>query len=215
MGGVRKPFLELAGRPVLVHALLPFLALDEVCGVAVALPADVAGDPPRWLVDLDPRVRVVVGGATRADSVAAALDALPARCEVLVVHDGARPLVSSETVRRCVALAATGVGAVAGVPAVDTMKRVDEGGRVEGTPERASLWHAHTPQAFPADVLRAAYAARGPRTATDDAALVEAMGVPVHMVEGERWNVKVTRPEDLPVAEALLATGAPRAGGAP
>jgi len=119
------------------------------------------------------------------------------------VHDAARPLVTPETVSRCIDIAASGEGAVAGCPAVDTVKQVDEAGRIVGTPERASLWYAHTPQVFPAEVLRRAYAS-DLSGATDDASLVERLGGVVRMVDGGSSNLKVTRAEDLPVAEAIL-----------
>lgn len=206
MGGARKPFLELAGEPLLVHALRPFLADERVVGVAVAVAAEDVDSARGWVEALDPRIVVLAGGATRSDSVAAAVSRLPLELEVIVVHDAARPLLTSGAVDRCVAAAAAGRGAVAGWPATDTLKEVDEGGRILRTPERSRVWHAQTPQGFPAGVLRAALADPEARAgATDDAALVEAAGVPVVMVEGAPDNLKVTRPEDLPVAEVLLA----------
>lgn len=203
MGGVRKPFLELRGEPVLIHALRPFLADPRVVAVVVALGADDAQEPPAWLTGLDPRVRVVAGGETRAESVRNALAALPSDVDVVAVHDAARPLVTAELIGRCIDVAAGGEGAVAGCPAVDTMKEVDAGTRIVATPDRARLWHAHTPQVFPAAVLRHAYAG-ALDGATDDASLVEAAGGTVRMVDGGPTNMKVTRPEDLLLAEAVL-----------
>lgn len=203
MGGVRKPFIELLGEPVLVHALRPLLDDPRVVSVVVALAPDEAGSPPSWLVDLDSRVRVVAGGDTRTDSVRAALAALPRDLDVIAVHDAARPLVTAEVVARCIDLASGGRGAVAGCPAVDTLKEVGLDGAIVGTPDRARFWHAHTPQVFPADVLRRAYATGG-GGATDDAALVERVGGEVHLVDDGPSNMKVTRPEDVLVAEALL-----------
>lgn len=207
LGGVRKPFLELAGEPILVHALRPFLADARVVRVVVALGEADAADPPPWLTELDARIGVVTGGPTRAHSVRNALDALPADLQVIAVHDAARPLVAAEVVSRCIDLAAAGEGAVAGCPAVDTMKEVDAGGYVVRTPDRAALWHAHTPQVFPAEALRRAYAAP-PGTlerATDDAFLAASVGVRVRMVDGGPTNLKVTRHGDLALAEAVLA----------
>ena len=173
MGGQSKPFLELAGRPVLLHALEALLADARVEIVVVALAPGHAGAPPAWLGELDARIRIVVGGATRGHSVRNALAALPADLDLIGVHDAARPLVTAALVGRCIERAATGVGAVAGTPAVDTIKRVGEADRVVETPDRTVLWHAHTPQIFPAAVLREAY---GPSVevgvATDDSALV-------------------------------------------
>lgn len=211
LGGLRKSFLELAGRPVLQHALEPFLALDEVVAVAVALPADDLRDPPRWLRELDPRIRLVAGGSTRLRSVLAALEALDAAeaPEVVLIHDAARPLVTDGIIRRCIDGARAGEGTVAGWPAVDTLKEVDEGGMVVATPDRGRLWRAQTPQAFPHRQLLAAYrgAAEADVQATDDAELFARAGGIVRMVEGSPWNLKVTHPGDIPVAEFLLGEG--------
>jgi 2-C-methyl-D-erythritol 4-phosphate cytidylyltransferase len=205
MGGAKKPFLELAGEPLLVHALRPFLEDPRVRAVAVAVSPDDVEEARPWVEALDPRIRVVGGGATRSDSVAEAVAVLPAELDVILVHDAARPLVTGAVVDRCVVEAAEGRGAVAGWPATDTLKEVDGERRVLRTPDRSRLWHAQTPQAFPAGVLRAALAdAQARARATDDAALVEARGIPVRMVEGTADNLKVTRPEDLPLAELLL-----------
>ena len=214
MGGVRKPFLELAGEPVLLRALRPFLDDPRVVGVVVALSADQAAGPPDWLRALGPRVVVAPGGATRSQSVRAAIAALPAELDVIAVHDAARPLVTSEVVSSCIDLALEGFGAVAGCPAVDTLKRVGTDGAVIETPDRASLWHAQTPQAFPAHVLRSAYAdttAEG----TDDAALIEraASGTVVRMVDAGPFNLKVTRPLDVTLAEAILRSREARENG--
>jgi 2-C-methyl-D-erythritol 4-phosphate cytidylyltransferase len=205
MGGVRKPFLDLWDEPVLLHALRPFLAEPRVVAVVVALPADDAHAPPAWLADFDPRVTVIAGGATRTQSVRAAIATLPAELDVIAVHDAARPLVTTAVVARCIDLARQGFGAVAGCPVVDTLKRVDEDVAIVETPDRTAFWHAQTPQVFPAAVLRAAYARPGAE-GTDDAALVElaAPSLRVKMVDAGPSNMKITRAEDVPIAEALL-----------
>lgn len=206
MGGVRKAFLELDGQPILLRAIRPFLETPGVECVAVALPPDQAAHPPGWLTGADPRVRVVAGGATRGDSVAAAVAALPPGVDVVLVHDGARPLVARGLVERCLRAAAAGRVVVAGVPAVDTLKEVDASGRVVRTPPRGRYWHAQTPQAFPRPLLERAYrrARENGVEGTDDASLVELLGGEVEMVEGSPRNLKVTRPEDLILAERLL-----------
>ncbi|HSW29986.1 MAG TPA: 2-C-methyl-D-erythritol 4-phosphate cytidylyltransferase [Longimicrobiales bacterium] len=205
MGGARKPFLELAGEPVLLRSLRPFLADPRVVAVVVALAEPDAAAPPAWLTGLDPRIRVVRGGDTRAESVRRALAALPEDVDVVAVHDAARPLVTEEVVARCIDVAAAGEGAVAGCPAVDTVKEVDGEGRVVATPDRRRIWHAHTPQVFPAGALRRAY--QGDLAgATDDASLVERGALTVRMVDGGAANLKVTRAADLALAEAILRT---------
>lgn len=206
MGGARKPFLTLSGEPLLVHALRPFLATPDVVAVAVAVSPGDLDEARAWVEGLDPRIRVVAGGRTRSDSVAEAVVALPVPLDVILVHDAARPLVTTGAIRRCIEAAAAGEGAVAGWPATDTLKEVDASGRIVRTPERTRIWHAQTPQGFPAEILRSALSHPGLRAgATDDASLVEALGTSVRMVEGSPDNLKVTRPGDLPVAELLLA----------
>ncbi len=203
MGGLRKPFVELAGEPVLRHALRPFLSEPRVVAVVVALAPDAAAEPPAWIIDLDGRVKVVAGGDTRTDSVRNAILALPHDVDIIAVHDAARPLVTQAMISECIDIAAEGRGAVAGRPAVDTIKRVDKQGRVVDTPSRVAMWHAHTPQVFPADLLRRAYEGAG--SGTDDSALVESVGGKVQMVDGGSTDIKLTRPEDIPIAEAILA----------
>ena len=203
MGGVRKPLMRLGGRRVLDWALAPFLDRSDVTQIVVALGAGEA------LGRGDARVRAVTGGRTRFESVAAALDALDSGEGIVVVHDGARPFPPPAVVAACIELAGRGVGAVAGVRAVDTIKRVDGGDAVVETPPRGTLWQAQTPQAFPRDVFERAVrrCREGGWPATDDASMVERSGAPVRMVESASTNIKVTRLADLTIAEALIAGG--------
>jgi len=206
MGGMAKPLLELSGRPLLQRCMEPFSGRRDVHSMVVALPADRAAGPPTWLRS-DDRVAIVVGGAERGDSVRNALAAVPAEADIVLVHDAARPLVTGAVIERCVVAAAGGRSAIAAVPVIDTIKEVDEGGRVTGTPDRRTLWAAQTPQAFPAAALREAHARAAGEgiSATDDAALVARYGGQVVVVQGPPDNLKVTTPTDIAVAEALLA----------
>ena len=205
MGGAKKPYLTLAGEPILLHALRRFLARRDVNAVCVALSPEDAPNPPEWLGTLDERIQVVAGGETRTDSVRAALRGLPPDLDVILVHDAARPLLTAAVLDRCIREAAEGKGAVAGFPAVDTLKEVDSSGRVLRTPERARFWHAQTPQAFPAALIRRAYEQGDAGAATDDSSLVERLGGTVVMVEASPRNLKVTRREDLALAELYLS----------
>lgn len=205
MGGVHKALLEVAGEPLLLHALRPFLAESRVGSIVVVGGPALVEAPPAWLADLAPRVALVQGGASRTASVRNGVAALPGDVDLVAIHDAARPLLTGEVLARCIERAAEGVGVVAGCPAIDTMKEVGPDGRVAGSLDRSRTWHAHTPQVFPAGELRAAYSAGG--EATDDAALVEAAGGVVEMVDDGGWNLKVTRPTDAIVAEALLRAG--------
>jgi 2-C-methyl-D-erythritol 4-phosphate cytidylyltransferase len=201
-GGVRKQYLELLGEPILLHALRPFLDHPAVHAVVAVLPADDAASPPAWLRDLP--VSLVAGGAERGDSVCNGLEAVPRGIDLVLIHDGARPLVSREVIDRVLAAAGEG-GAVPGVRATDTLKEEDGGGRVERTLDRSRLWHAQTPQGFPLALIRELHrrARAEGWSGTDDASLCERYGVPVRLVEGSPENLKVTRPLDLVVAEAL------------
>lgn len=203
--GVRKQYLELAGEPILLRSLRVFLDHPAFQWIVVALPADDMADPPLFLPQ---GVTVVAGGETRGDSVRFGLDAVPDAARVVLIHDAARPLVTRAVVDRVLEVAATGVGAVAAVPVADTLKRVGEDRRVVETVDRASLWGAQTPQGFPRRMVVDAYRRAGEEgvAATDDAALVERYGGRVVVVDGDVRNVKVTRREDLALAETLLAT---------
>lgn len=209
MGGLRKPFLDLSGKPLLHWALRPFLQHSQVTSVVVALGEEEFDAPPTWLVEADPRIQVVRGGETRGDSVWAALEAFPESVDVVAVHDGARPLVTGDMIDRCLAKVGPERGAVAGWPAVDTLKEVEWGGRIVGTPNRDRLWHAQTPQIFPRELIVRAYkeAREAGIADTDDSALVERIGGEVMIVSGSPFNLKVTRPEDLPLAELFLRMG--------
>jgi 2-C-methyl-D-erythritol 4-phosphate cytidylyltransferase len=207
MGGEAKAFLALAGEPMLLHTLRPFLAESRVVRVVIALDAVSAAAPPTWLTALDERVTVVAGGATRGESVAGALAAIDADVDVVLIHDAARPFVTAAVIDRAIRAAAAGESVIAAVPVTDTIQQVNGEGRITGTPERHSLWHAQTPQAFPRHVVIDAYrAARADGfTATDDAAVIARYGTVVRVIEGTRENFKVTTPTDVLVAEALLS----------
>ncbi len=196
--GRMKQFSALGGRPVLEWAV----AACRPCSAGVVLVLPATTD----VVDLHGADAVVTGGATRAESVRCGLAAVPADAEVIVVHDAARPLASPALFDAVLdAVDGGGAdGAVPGIPPSDTIKAVDESGRVTSTLDRATLVAVQTPQAFRAAVLRRAHE-QAPSSATDDAMLVEALGGRVQVVPGEPGNLKITRPGDLEAAERLLA----------
>jgi len=206
MGGVRKPFIEVGGRSVLLWALSAFLARDDVVEVVVALGEE--GDPD-GVAERDARVRVIGGGDSRFGSVAGALDHVDSGADVIAVHDGARPFPPPAVIDACIRLAGAGYGAVAGVPAVDTVKRTDAAGRIVETPSRETLWYAQTPQVFPRELFARAVAhcRSAGISPTDDASMVEAVGAEVRMVPASGTNLKITRPADVAIAEAYLAQG--------
>ena len=203
-----KQFRWVAGKPMLLHSVQTFQRRDDVAAVVVVLPRAYAGDPPPWLFQCDlERLVVSVGGRERGDSVYNGLEDLPEQVRVVLVHDAARPLVTGETIDRVVAEARAGRGAVAALPVVDTLKEVDESGRVVRTVERAGLWRAQTPQGFPRELLLGAHVAarRDGATGTDDAALVERLGGPVVVVRGSERAMKITDAADFDRADALSA----------
>ncbi len=209
--GEPKPFRPIGGVPMLLRALAPFARHPRVATIVVALPPAFVREPPEWLAELvGERLLLVSGGATRTESVRLALTALRDPCEVVLVHDAARPFVAVETIDAVIATAARGVCAVPAVAVADTLKRADAGSmRVRETVERGGLWRAQTPQGFPRRMLEEAYRrARGSipdAIATDEASLVEASGFPVELIPDRTSNIKVTTPDDFRVAEALAA----------
>ena len=158
----------------------------------------------RQLVNAPIDVRCVAGGDRRQDSVAAGIAAAP-RADWYLIHDGARPLLTSKLAARTLDAARAHGAAVPGVPVADTLKQIDEAGRVVQTVDRATVRAIQTPQAFAGDLLRRAHATVT-NDVTDDAAMIEAVGEPVFVVEGDPANLKVTRPIDLELARSLLAT---------
>jgi 2-C-methyl-D-erythritol 4-phosphate cytidylyltransferase len=211
---VPKAFVVLRGRPLWRHSAETLASLPGCRQVVLVVPADRVARTVADAHDLGVPTRVVPGGARRQDSVRLGIGAATARAEVVAVHDAARPLLSRETALAVVREAARCGAALAASPVRDTLKRVRDDGTVEATVDRAHLWQAQTPQAFRWDVARTAHeeAERRGIEATDDAALVEALGLsPVRVVRGDPWNFKVTEPTDLAVAEALSS----RTGGTP
>ncbi|MEI6253903.1 MAG: 2-C-methyl-D-erythritol 4-phosphate cytidylyltransferase [Mycobacteriaceae bacterium] len=199
--GIPKAYVELCGRTMLEHAVDGLLDSGVIDRVVVAVPVDRVAETTTLL---DGRALVVAGGAQRHDSVRLALDRV-GNPEFVVVHDAARPLTPVEQIRRVVAALAAGLRAVVPVlPVVDTIKAVDANGVVLGTPERSGLRAVQTPQGFSVDVLRTAYARAGSAAVTDDASLVENLGIPVHTVAGDPLAFKVTTPLDLRLARAVL-----------
>ena len=202
-----KQFRWVAGKPMLLHSVHAFQQRDDVAVVVCVLPRSHAADPPPWLFQCDiDRLLVSVGGATRGESVWNGLEDLPDEVRVVLVHDAARPLVSAETVDLVVAAARNGHGAVAALPVTDTLKEVDDEGRIVRTVDRSRLWRAQTPQGFPRDLIQRAYAdaRRAGVQDTDDAALCERLGLPVVVVRGSERALKVTEEGDFARAEALF-----------
>ena len=212
-GDTPKIFLPLCGRAVILRTLDRFfsasrisrivlvVAADQLSRAAALLQADAASKGRPWVLQ--------IGGATRQESVRRGLEKAGDETDIIAIHDGARPFVSSALIDRCVD-AAGDKGAVAvGLPARDTIKIVAANRWIETTPPRDSLWEIQTPQAFRREIIAEAHAwaARENVAATDDAMLVEKKGGRVYLLDGERTNFKITLPEDIWLAETLIRQG--------
>ncbi|MFH7319654.1 2-C-methyl-D-erythritol 4-phosphate cytidylyltransferase [Desulfurivibrio sp. D14AmB] len=211
-GGTPKQFLELAGVPLLVHCLRAFAAVPEIGPLVVSTNAEYL-EHTRELTARHgfDHILVVAGGASRQESVANGLAALAPQVRettLVAVHDGARPLVEPELIRRCLAAARQHGAAIAAIAVRDTLKRAGGGQHplIAATVEREGLWQAQTPQVTTFALLHRALeeAAATGFIGTDEAALLERQGFPVALVPASTSNLKVTHPEDLSLAEALL-----------
>ena len=206
-GDELKQFRWVAGKPMLLHSVQTFMARPDVGMVVCVLPQKYAGDPPPWLFQCDvDRLLVSIGGRTRSESVANGLDDLPDEAQIVLVHDAARPLVDASTIDRVGESVRSGTSAIAALPVVDTLKEVDQEGMIVRTVNRDALWRAQTPQGFPRQVIVDAHrrAAREHISATDDAALLERLGIPIRVVRGSERSLKVTDSTDFARAEALF-----------
>jgi 2-C-methyl-D-erythritol 4-phosphate cytidylyltransferase len=212
-GALPKPYRLIAGRAMVLHTLdrcfsarsvddvILVVAANEFARCEALLKADSALGHLPW--------RLQKGGHTRQESARCGLKAMNPETEIVVIHDGARPLVSPALIDRCVEVACEQGAAIAGVPLRDTIKIVSGDRRVQATPDRNGLWEIQTPQVFRTDLIVEGHerAARDGFRATDDAMLIERMGQSVFVVEGDRRNLKITVPEDILFAEALIESG--------
>ena len=211
--GRPKQLVEIAGRPMLAWSVKTFIEMPEIERIVVVTESEWLDEVRVALSGMgdDRAVCVVPGGATRQGSVRCGLQQVPQSCDAVLVHDGARPLVQAEDVRAGMRAVRPGRGALLAAPVVDTIKVVDPATmRVERTLDRASLWAAQTPQfAMREELLRAHDAASASSLeATDDAALLEAIGIEIVVIPASIENFKVTHPGD--VARAQVALGAYR-----
>ena len=211
-GAGPKQLLPVGGRPILERSVDAFASHPSVDAIVVALPQELADDPPAYLRGAAKPLVIVAGGARRQDSVANAFQAAGEASEVIVIHDAARPFASADLIARTIAAAAEAGAAVAAVQSRDTVKRSTDGPAGAGhyvreTIARETIYLAQTPQAFRRDVLRRALelGARGGVDATDEAALVELAGLPVRLVDGEASNIKITTADDMTMAEAIAS----------
>jgi 2-C-methyl-D-erythritol 4-phosphate cytidylyltransferase len=203
-----KQMLELGGAPLLIHTLKRFETCDAVDQVILVLQPDLTGEVLGLIsrFGLKKISRVVAGGAERQDSVFRGLQVLDEReTGVVAIHDAVRPFVRAEDIKLVVERAAATGAAIMALPATDTIKQA-KSARIQRTLERRRIYHAQTPQAFQLSIIREAYrkAYEDGFIGTDDSQLVERIGRAVSIVEGSPMNIKITRPLDLVLAEAIL-----------
>ena len=212
-GDIAKTYMPIAGRPLVLRTLdrlfsapvidqvVLVIAAEEIGRCEALLRSDAALRGRPWLLQ--------GGGATRQQSARLGLEKVGADTDIVMIHDGARPFVSVALIERSVAEAADKGAVVVGLPARDTIKKISSDGYVETTPARGSLWEIQTPQVFRRELIVAAHekATRDGVEVTDDAMVVERMGEPVFVIEGERLNFKITVPEDVWLAELLIREG--------
>lgn len=208
-----KQFLPLLGIPVWIHAVRIFEASPLIEEIIMVVPRD-AHESCREAIEvhgLKKVSRMVAGGDTRQDSVWAGLEQVSTEVEMVAVHDGVRPMLSDALLARTVRGCRGKEGCIPIIPFKDTPKRLSEGGTILSTLDRTGLVLAQTPQVFDKEILMEAYrrAYTDGIRATDDAALVERLGYPVRVVEGQWDNIKLTTAEDLQVAEALMKSRGP------
>jgi 2-C-methyl-D-erythritol 4-phosphate cytidylyltransferase len=205
----RKQYLRLGGRPIISHTLLTFDGCDLIQKIVLVVPAEDMDYCRKKIIgplNLRNQIHLVAGGQERQDSVYNALESLTEKETPVVIHDGVRPFVTAEHIKRCLEAAIDTGACILAMPLLDTVKQEDGHGRVAKTLERTSLWRAQTPQVFDYSIIHQAHliARQEGFQATDDSLLVERLGYKVKILTGNSSNIKITTQEDLAVGEAIL-----------
>jgi 2-C-methyl-D-erythritol 4-phosphate cytidylyltransferase len=208
---LRKQYLSLAGRPILSHTLLVFdgySGLNEIFLVVPEEDLDFCYRHVLWPFTLQKKIRLIPGGPERQDSVYNGLLAITNRKSIVVIHDGVRPFVRPGHITACINGARHYGACAMGIPAYDTLKHVNDLGWIAKTIKRDAIWLVQTPQAFQYERIMLAHekARKDGFFGTDDALLVERLGEKVKMIQGSRFNIKITTREDLVLAKAILQT---------
>ena len=206
-----KQYLNLADKPIIAHTLLAFEGCRHINGIILVLPLqdiNMVTQNILPLIKLTKPIRLVPGGEQRQDSVFNGLQHIDSQCQIVVIHDGVRPFVSPTQISDCILMAKENDACILGIPAYDTLKRVTRNGKIEVTLDRKPIWLAQTPQAFKIDLIKKAHldARKDNILETDDAALVERLGIPVKIIAGSRKNIKITTFEDLELCETLISS---------
>lgn len=207
--GVNKQYLYLSGKPVLAHTLLVFEKcelIDEIILVIGKKDIDVCTKEVIRPYKIKKVKFLVEGGDTRQDSMYMGLMKVNPKADIVVTHDGARPLIHQSTLLRCIEGTFEYKATIVAVPVKDTIKIVDDGLTVKSTPKRSTLWSVQTPQTFEYNLLKQAHekAIEDEFVGTDDAMLVERLNHPIKVIKGNYDNIKITTPEDLIIAESII-----------
>lgn len=207
--GKSKQFLILDNTPVLIKSIQAFEAIDDVKEIIVTARKQDFDIIENFIAQYGVRKvkHIVEGGATRQDSIYAAVENVDEKANLVAVHDGARPLIKREVIESVIQKADEVDAAACAVPVKDTIKIIDSSGKIVTTPERDSLRAVQTPQVFRLSLYKEAIekAVSDGKQYTDDCQLVESMGYPVYLVDGDYENIKITTPDDLLVAEKFLS----------
>jgi len=211
-GTMRKQYLDLSGRPVLAHSIMTFDSCSLVDEIFLVIPREDVEYCQKKIIsllDLKNHINLVHGGDKRQDSVYNGLKAITKNTETVVIHDGVRPFIQPEDLKECILVSKKYDACILGTPASDTLKRVNKSDIIETTLSRENIWLAETPQAFKYDLILNAHetARRDGYVGTDDASLVERMGKDVKIINGGRFNIKITKKEDLVLAKAMFDAG--------
>jgi len=205
---IPKQFIGVAGKPLIVHTIEKFNNLESVNEIIVVVPEKDAGGTEQLIKEwnLNKVTAVVHGGAERFFSVKNGISSVSGNADIILIHDGVRPLVTTDDILGVIDKTAETGAAILALPVTDTIKRVEHG-KIVNTMNRSIMWRAQTPQGFRTDIIKEAYetAAGKGITATDDSQLAEAAGVCVSVVRGSGPNIKVTNPDDIPVVSFLIS----------
>lgn len=206
---IKKQYLKLNGKEILAHTIQKFEDCSQINDIVVVTGKEEVGycTDQIWKRYGFSKVRkIVAGGKERQDSVYNGLLQVSDQTDIVLIHDGARPLVRGEQIEESIKMATNEGGCVVGVPIKDTVKICDTKQFVIGTPSRDTLWSVQTPQTFKYDLIMEAYkeAFEKNLVATDDSMMVEALGYPVKVVQGRYDNIKITTPEDLVIAKNMI-----------
>lgn len=208
-GNVKKQYLCIGNKEILAHTIETFEKMEEVTEIVVVVGKEDIDYVSKGICQKYSYAKVkhiVAGGKERKDSVWNGIEVLSEDINYIVVHDGARPFIKAGNVRKCLEKAKEKGASIVAVPVKDTIKQVGTSGKIEGTPERSTLWSVQTPQVFERGLLIEAHinGQENQLEVTDDSMLVEALGHNVWVVEGDYTNIKITTPEDLIIGEIFV-----------